>query len=118
VSVLARPMLITDAEVTLANKNERISDEQRPLIGQSLPLGDTGGGQTGVPAGEQGISNRPGDHAVGTAAEEDEDVEDEDEDEEDAAEGPDEDEEDGDDDALEDEEDETMDPGAEPGKPV
>jgi hypothetical protein len=122
VSVLARPMLITDAEVTLANKNERISDEQqRPLIGQSLPLGDTGGGQTGVPAGEQGISNRPGDHAVGTAAEEDEDdedLEDEDEDEDAADEDPDEDEDDGDDDVLEDEEDETTDPGAEPGKPV
>ena len=25
------------------------------------PLGDTGDGNTGVPAGEQGISNRPGD---------------------------------------------------------
>jgi hypothetical protein len=107
----------------LANKRERISDEQRPMLGQSFALGDTGSGQTGVPAGEQAISNRPGDHAVelaGDEDEDDEDLEDEDEDEDAADEdlGDDEDEDDGDDDALEDEEDETTDPGAEPGKPV
>jgi hypothetical protein len=108
----------------LANKRVRISDEQRPMLGQSFPLGDTGSGQTGVPAGEQGISNRPGDHAVelaGDEDEDDEDLEDEDEAEDAADEDLDEDDEDEDedeDDAPEDEEDETTDPGAEPGKPV
>jgi hypothetical protein len=122
-TVLAQPMLITAAEVDLANNKERISDEQRPMLGQSLPLGDTGNGQTGVPAGEQGISNRPGDHAVDAAAENDdgsEELEDEDEDEDEDAgdEDLDEDEDDGEDDALDDEENETTDPEAEPGKPV
>jgi hypothetical protein len=118
-TVLAQPMLITAAEVDLANNKERVPDEQRPILGQSFPLGDTGNGQTGVPAGEQGISNRPGDHAVDVAAGNDEGGEDlEDEDVDAVDEDLDEDEDDGEDDALEDEEDETTDPEAEPGKPV
>jgi hypothetical protein len=112
-------MLMTAAEVNLANNKERISDEQRPSLGQSFPLGDTGNGQTGVPAGEQGISNRRGDHAVDLAAENDEGGEDpEDEDEDAADEDLDEDEDDGEDGALEDEQDETADAEPEPGKPM
>ena len=34
------------------------------------PLGDTGDGDTGVPESEQGISNRAGDKAEGTDADE------------------------------------------------
>jgi hypothetical protein len=128
-------MLTSAVEVTLEHNNERISDEQRPMVGQSVPIGDSGSGQTGVPAGERGIPNRPGDHALKMAADadadEEEDLEDDedlgdDEDEEEDADDEDLDEDDegeddgddGDDDALEDEEDETTDPGAEPGKPV
>jgi hypothetical protein len=126
-------MLTSAVEVTLEHNNERISDEQRPMVGQSVPIGDSGSGQTGVPAGERGIPNRPGDHALrmGSGADEEEDLEDDedlgdDEDEEEDADDEDLDEDDegeddgddGDDDALEDEEDETTDPGAEPGKPV
>jgi hypothetical protein len=37
------------------------------------PLGDTGDGDTGVPAGEQGISNRAGDTGDGAEADEFED---------------------------------------------
>ena len=37
------------------------------------PLGDTGDGDTGVPESEQGISNRAGDKAQGTADEFEED---------------------------------------------
>lgn len=100
----------------MANKKERIPDEHRPLLGQSVPLGDTGSGQTGVPAGEQGVSNRPGDRALRMAVDEDEEAEGlEDEDEEGAE---DEELDEDDEDALEDEENETTDPGAEPGKPV
>jgi len=51
------------------------------------PLGDTGDGNTGVPADKQGISNRPGDRASGSgspaqsvADEDDVDVEDFDDD--------------------------------------
>jgi len=40
---------------------DRISDDERPNLGQSVPLGDTGDGDTGVPDNEQGISNRAGD---------------------------------------------------------
>ena len=34
------------------------------------PLGDTGDGDTGVPEGEQGISNRAGDKAENTVSDE------------------------------------------------
>ena len=55
---------------------------------KATPLGDTGDGETGVPEGEQGISNRPGDTDDPEADELDddfdelEDEEDEEEDEE------------------------------------
>ena len=42
----------------MANK---IDDNERPDLGQSVPLGDTGDGETGVSENEQGISNRLGD---------------------------------------------------------
>jgi hypothetical protein len=41
-------MLIAAAKVDLAYNKERISDEQRPVLGQSFPLGDTGNGESGV----------------------------------------------------------------------
>jgi hypothetical protein len=68
-------MLSRRPEVTLANKTEQIPDEQRSAFGQSVALGDTGDGDTGVPAGEQGISNRPADHAQEVAAQEEDDEE-------------------------------------------
>ena len=40
-------------------------------------LGDTGDGNTGVPADEQGISNRPGDQDDGEEPEDEEDEDDE-----------------------------------------
>jgi hypothetical protein len=125
-------MLRSAVEVTLEH-NERISDEQRPMLGQSVPIGDAGSGQTGVPAGERGIPQRPGRHALDMVADageeellEDEEALEDDEDEEEDADGEDLDEDDegeddgddDDDDALEDGEDETTDPRAEPGKPV
>ena len=39
----------------MAKKTTNLDDEK------AQPLGDTGDGDTGVPADEQGISNRPGD---------------------------------------------------------
>jgi len=71
------------------------------------PLGDTGDGETGVPDGEQGISNRAGDRAV--AAADDDDVDEEDDDD------VDEDEED--DDELDEDEEEDLDELDEEGKP-
>ena len=68
------------AEGILAYTKNSIPDEQRPFHGQSLPLGDTGDGDAGVPSDEQGISNRPGDGAEGISVQEDESP-DEDEDE-------------------------------------
>jgi hypothetical protein len=93
-------------------------DEQRPFHGQSLPLGDTGDGDAGVPSDEQGISNRPGDRPHGMSAQADESPDEDDDeigldDEELDEESDDEDDEDEDDD-----EDEQTDPGSEPGKPV
>lgn len=73
----------------MANKRAPISDEQRASLGQNVPLGDIGDGQTGVPEDEQGISNRPGD------LDDDDDDDDDDEDE-----------------------GEVSDPEAEPGKPI
>jgi hypothetical protein len=74
------------------------------------PLGNTGDGNTGVLADEQGISNRPGDHAQDTDNDPDDEAPDEDDDDE------------SDDDELEDdaEGDETdvTDPETEPGKPI
>jgi hypothetical protein len=108
-------MLTSAAEATLANMTHRISDEQRQAPGQSVPLGDTGDGNTDVPAAEQGISNRPGDRAAEVVAEENEDDEEPGDDEE---EDDDEDVEDDDLEDEEDEEDETTDQESEPGKPV
>jgi hypothetical protein len=97
------------AEGILVYTKNPIPDDERPLHGQSLPLGDTGDGNTGVPSGEQGISNRPGDRPDGMNVSEDQSPDEDDEDEED------EDEDDDDEDA---DEDEQSDPGSEPGKPV
>jgi hypothetical protein len=41
----------------MANTNQ----DQNLDADKAKPRGDTGDGHTGVPAGEQGISNRPGD---------------------------------------------------------
>jgi hypothetical protein len=45
----------------MAQKKHTIATEDRRKTGQSVPLGDTGDRDTGVPADQQGISNRPGD---------------------------------------------------------
>jgi hypothetical protein len=89
--------------------------EERVSRGQGAALGDTGDGDTGVRADEQGISNRPGDlesapqpasddgHGIVVVDESENDPdEDELEDEDESA-------------AEEDEEDELNDPEAEPG---
>ena len=52
----------------------KIRNEERPKQGQSVPLGDTGDGETGVPADEQGISNREGDQDKGASRKRDEGV--------------------------------------------
>jgi hypothetical protein len=106
------------AEGILAYTKNSIPDEQRPFHGQSLPLGDTGDGDAGVPSDEQGISNRPGDRPDGMSAQADESP-DEDEEDEGEVQLDDEDlDEESDDDDEDDEEDEQTDPGSEPGKPV
>jgi hypothetical protein len=46
---------------TMPQKKHTIATEDRRKSGQSVPLGDTGEGDTGVPDNEQGISKRPGD---------------------------------------------------------
>jgi len=102
------------AEGILAHTKNSIPDEQRPFHGQSLPLGDTGDGDAGVPSDEQGISNRPGDRPDGMSAQADESP-DEDEADEDEVELDDESD---DEDEDDEEEDEQTDPGSEPGKPV
>jgi hypothetical protein len=104
------------AEGILAHTKNVIPDEQRPFQGQSLPLGDTGDGNTGVPSGEQGISNRPGDQPDGMSALADESPDEDDEDEDDELDDEDLDDESDDDDG--DDEDEQTDPASEPGKPV
>ena len=98
----------------MAHTKNSIPDEQRPFHGQSLPLGDTGDGDAGVPSDEQGISNRPGDRPDGMSAQADESP-DEDEADEDEVELDDESD---DEDEDDEEEDEQTDPGSEPGKPV
>jgi hypothetical protein len=45
----------------MPQKKHIIATEDRRKSGQSVPLGDTGDGDSGVPEDEQGISNRPGD---------------------------------------------------------
>jgi hypothetical protein len=110
-------MLEDPAEGILANTKTLIPDEQRPFHGQSLPLGDTGDGNTGVPSDEQGISNRPGDRPDEMNAQANENPDEDDEDEgEIELEDEDLDEESDDDD--EDDQDEQTDPGSEPGKPI
>jgi hypothetical protein len=107
------------AEGILAHTKNLIPDEQRPFHGQSLPLGDTGDGNTGVPSGEQGISNRPGDQPDGMSALADENPDEDDEDEDDAElDDEDLDDESDDDDEDDEDEDEQTDPASEPGKPV
>jgi hypothetical protein len=105
------------AEGILAYTKNPIPDEQRPFHGQSLPLGDAGDDNTGVPSGEQGISNRPGDRPDGMRVQEDQGS-DKGEEDEDEAGIDDEDLDDESDDDEEDDEDEQTDPGSEPGKPV
>jgi hypothetical protein len=108
----------------LTNTKNSIPDEQRPFQGQSLPLGDTGDGDTRVPSDEQGISNRPGDRPdeLSVQADEgpDEDDEDEDDDDEDDADVDDEDldDESDDEDDEDDEADEETAPGSQRGKPM
>lgn len=107
----------------MANTKNAIPAEQRPLIGQSLPLGDTGDGDTGVPSGEQGISNRPGDQpdAVSAGADDEADEAEDDESDDESDDDVDEDDEDADDEEEEEDGedvDEQTDPSAEPGKPV
>jgi hypothetical protein len=55
-------------------KTSKIRAEERPKQGQSVPLGDTGDGETGVPPDEQGISNREGDRDKGNNKSKDEGV--------------------------------------------
>lgn len=102
----------------MVNTKNSVTDEQRTLSVQRLPLGDTGDGKTGVLPDEKGISNRPGDQP-GISAQADEDA-DPDEEEDDETDIDDEDlEGDEDDEGDEDEDvDEQADPGSEPGKPV
>ena len=59
--------------------NERMAKSNS--LDDDKPLGDTGDGDAGVPADEQGISNRPGDTDLSDAAGEFDDDEDEDDDE-------------------------------------
>ena len=73
------------------------TDKDRVAMGQSIPRGDTGDGKTGVPADEQGISNRPGDREPAGDGEEIPEL---------------------DDDDAEDGEEPFIDPQAEPGKPI
>ena len=44
-----------------SQKGRRSEAEERASRGQSLAMGDTGDGDTGVKSDTQGISNRPGD---------------------------------------------------------
>lgn len=120
-------MLRKRAEVLLANTKNAIPAEQRPLLGQSLPLGDTGDGNTGVPSGEQGISNRPGDQPDAVSAGADDEPDEAEDDEEDLEDESDDDVDEDDEDADDEDEDEEgdgddldeqTDPSAEPGKPV
>jgi hypothetical protein len=64
----------------IACSSERMAKTNNLDDEKAQPLGDTGDGDAGVPADEQGISNRPGDAEVGDAAEQFDDDEDEDDD--------------------------------------
>jgi hypothetical protein len=55
----------------MPNPKMKQAEQDRASQGQSIPTGDTGDGATGVPAQEQGISNRPGDRDLGGDAEDD-----------------------------------------------
>jgi hypothetical protein len=48
----------------MANPDMNPAEQDRVSRGQSIAKGDTGDGETGVPAQEPGISNRPGDRGV------------------------------------------------------
>ena len=45
----------------MSEQNLKVDEQDRIRSGQSAARGATGDGRTGVAAGEQGISNRPGD---------------------------------------------------------
>ena len=77
----------------MSGQNPKRDEEERIRSGQSAARGATGDGQTAVPAGEQGISNRAGDAEAADDHDDDDDVDD-------GTEGP------------------LMDPEAEPGKPI
>jgi len=49
------------AKKTAGKTKDKASADERVKRGQSVARGDTGNGDTGVDAGEQGISNRKGD---------------------------------------------------------
>ena len=53
----------------MADPKMKQTQQNRASQGQSIPKGDTGDGATGVPAQEQGISNRPGDRDLENDAE-------------------------------------------------
>ena len=110
----------------MSGQNPESHEEGRIRSGQSAARGATGDGQTGVPTGEQGISNRPGD-ADDPDDDDALDVQgpdpDADQREEEAGgrrDVPDDDGADGDEDGEDDRETEgpLMDPAAEPGKPI
>ena len=61
----------------MPQKKHTIATVDRRKSGQSIPLGDTGDGDTGVPNDEQGISNRPSDEDADEQNRDDEEDEDE-----------------------------------------
>lgn len=82
----------------MSKQNPKSGEHLRIRQGQSSARGATGDGDTGVPAGEQGMSNRPGDVDVvpdeddaaegqGEALEDEESEDESDEDDEDEDEG-------------------------------
>jgi len=53
----------------MANDTKNVDTEK------AMPRGDTGDGNTGVPADQQGISNRPGDSDAGAQGEDESEAE-------------------------------------------
>ena len=53
----------------MPNPKMNEAEQDRISRGQSVAIGDTGDGTTGVPGDEQGISNRPGDRDLAGDAE-------------------------------------------------
>lgn len=92
-----------------------VLDGQRASQGQSVALGDTGGGHAGVRSAEQGISNRRADQEqAAEPAGDGEDLTEPNDDEVDEDEGH----EGAVDDQPEEDADDVTDPQAEPGKPI